>query len=157
MTITIRPAQEPDIEFLVAMNRLVHALHLAAAPAVFKPHDWGAVAELFRSRLEKPDVRVLIASVGEDPAGYAVAVVHEQAETALTLARRYLVLDEIGVSPAQRRQGVARALIEHMLAEARAQGICDVQLSTWSFNAEGQAAFEAVGFRPMTVRFQRSS
>jgi hypothetical protein len=48
-------------------------------------------------------------------------------------------------------------LVERVLANARAQGVRDVQLTCWSFNAEARAAFEALGFRPMTVRFQRES
>ena len=59
--------------------------------------------------------------------------------------------------PAHRQRGVARTLVERVLASARAQGVRDVQLTCWSFNAEAQAAFEALGFRPMTVRYQRES
>jgi ribosomal protein S18 acetylase RimI-like enzyme len=157
MSIRIRIAEERDLGFLVEMNRIVHELHVAAAPAVFKAHEAGAVAEMFRARLGREDVHMWIAQVGDVPVGYAVVVDHVQAESALCFARRFYVLDEIGVSPAHRRQGVARALIERVLVDAQTHGIRDVQLSTWSFNGDAQAAFQALGFRPMTVRFQRPS
>lgn len=157
MTITVREAQERDIDLLVEMNRIVHDLHIAAVPAFFKHPEPGAVAELFRSRLRQPEGRVWIASVGEVPAGYAVSVIRERPENAICSAQRFYELEEVGVLPAHRQRGVARTLVNRVLADARAQGVRDVQLTCWSFNAEAQAAFEALGFRPMTVRFQRES
>jgi ribosomal protein S18 acetylase RimI-like enzyme len=157
MTITVREAQERDVDLLVDMNRIVHDLHVAAVPAYFRHPEPGAVAELFRSKLRRPEVRVWIASIGEVPVGYAVSVCRERLESAICLARRFHELDEIAVSPAHRQSGVARALVERVLADARAQGVRDVELTAWSFNSDAQAAFEALGFRPMTVRFQRES
>jgi ribosomal protein S18 acetylase RimI-like enzyme len=157
MTITVSEAQERDIDLLVDMNRMVHDLHIAAVPAYFRHPEPEAVAELFRSRLRKPESHVWIASFGEVPAGYAVSVVRERLENAICSAQRFYELEEVGVSPAHRQRGVARALVERVLAEARAQGVRDVQLTCWSFNAEAQAAFEALGFRRLTVRFQHES
>lgn len=157
MTITVREAQERDIDLLVDMNGIVHELHIAAEPAYFRHPEPGAVAELFRSRLLQPEARVWIASVGEVPAGHAVAVIRERPENAFCWAQRFYELEEVLVSPAHRQRGVARALVERALAHARAQGVCDVQLNCWSFNAEAQAAFAALGFRPLMVRFQRES
>lgn len=157
MTITVREAQERDIDFLVDMSLTVHDLHIAAAPAYFKHPEPRAVAELFRSRLRQPELHVWIASVGQEPVGYVVSVIRERPENATCSAQRFYDLVEIGVSPAHRQKGVARALVERVLAQARTQRVRDVQLTCWSFNADAQAAFEALGFRPMTVRFQYES
>jgi ribosomal protein S18 acetylase RimI-like enzyme len=154
MMVTIREAQERDIDFLVDMNRIVHDLHRAAAPGYFKDPEPETVAELFRSRLRQSETRVWIASIGEVPVGYAVSVTRERPENALCCARRFCELDEIAVSPAHWKQGVARALVERVLADARTHGVPDVELTAWSFNAAAQTAFEALGFRPMVVRFQ---
>jgi ribosomal protein S18 acetylase RimI-like enzyme len=154
MTVTVREAQEHDIDFLVDMNRMVHELHRAAAPEYFRRPETGDLAELFRSRLQQPEARVWIASVCEVPVGYAVSVFRERSENTLCFARRFYELEEIGVSPAHRHRGVARALVERVLADAHTQGIRDVELTAWSFNSNAQAAFEALGFRPMTIRFQ---
>jgi ribosomal protein S18 acetylase RimI-like enzyme len=156
-TITVRQAHQRDVDLLVDMNRIVHDLHIAAAPAYFKHPEPAAVAELFRSRLQLPEARIWIADIDEVAAGYAVSVIRERPETTICSTQRFYELEEVGVSPAQRQRGVARALVERVLADARAQGIRDVQLTCWSFNVEAQAAFEALGFRPMTVRFQRES
>jgi len=44
MTITVREASEHDLDFLVEMNRSVHELHLAAAPAYLQQPQPQAVA-----------------------------------------------------------------------------------------------------------------
>jgi ribosomal protein S18 acetylase RimI-like enzyme len=139
------------------MNRIVHDLHLAAAPAYFRQPEPGELAELFRNRLRQPEISVWIASVDDIPAGYAVSVARERPENVICVARRFYELDELAVSPAHRRQGVARALVERVLADSRERGISDVEITTWAFNSAAQSAFVALGFRPMTVRFQHAS
>jgi GNAT superfamily N-acetyltransferase len=155
MTITVRVAEDRDIGQLVEMNRIVHDLHVAAEPTYFRKPEPGGVAELFRARLRQSEVRIWIASFGKVPVGYAVSVLRERPASAICCAQRCYELEEVGVSPVHRRKGVARALVERVLAEARAQAVPNVQLTCWYFNAEAQAAFEALGFRPLTVRFQR--
>lgn len=157
MQITVRDADEGDVELLAALNGIVHQLHVAAVPTHFKQPEPGAVAESFRSKLRRTDVRIWIASAGETPVGYAVVGIRQRVETELCHARSFYEVDEICVSPAHRRQGLARALLERALAEARSQGVRDVELSSWSFNADAHAAFEALGFRPKVVRFGRES
>ena len=52
----------------------------------------------------------------------------------------------IGVSPAARRQGVARALITHVEAAARAAGAGGVVIITGFDNVGAQAAYRASGY-----------
>ena len=155
--LSIRNAEERDVNVLTDLSRYVHDVHVAAEPAYFKPFVSGVIAESFRSRLQHRDVRACIASVGDVPVGYAVVVLRERPEDARCLARRFCEVEEIGVSPAHRQHGVASALIEHVLREARSLGIHGLELTSWSFNATAHAAFEALGFRPMIVRFRRES
>jgi aminoglycoside 3-N-acetyltransferase I len=154
LSITIAHAKERDVAILTELSRLVHDMHVEAHPAYFKPFEPGAIGAQFRSRLLRPEVRVCIASLGELPVGYVVAVLSERPEDARCLARRFYAIEEIAVSAAHRRQGVARALIEHVQGEARSLGVDGVELSSWSFNGAAHAAFEALGFRPMVVRFR---
>jgi ribosomal protein S18 acetylase RimI-like enzyme len=157
MVLAIRDANGADIELLVELNRCVHDLHLAALPRYFKQPAPDAVAELFRSRLERDDVRVWIASIDVAAVGYAVSVLRERPENTLCLARRFLEVEEIGVARGHREKGVARALIERAITEARSQDIPDLELTSWAFNVDAHAAFQALGFQPMIVRFRHQS
>ncbi|HEY6724422.1 MAG TPA: GNAT family N-acetyltransferase [Polyangiaceae bacterium] len=154
ITITITKAQERDVSVLTELSRFVHDLHVEAHPEYFKPFEPGAISEEFGSRLRRSNVRVFIAWLGELPLGYALAGLSERAADARCLARRFYAIEEIAVSPLHRQRGVARALVERVLAEARSLGIEDVELTSWSFNHAAHAAFEALGFRSMVVRFR---
>jgi ribosomal protein S18 acetylase RimI-like enzyme len=157
MVLAIRDATAADLEALVELNRCVHDIHLAALPRYFKQPAADAVAELFRSRLDRKDIRVWIASIDGKAVGYAVSALRERPENALCLARRFFELEEIGVARGHRKKGVARALIERAIAEARSKGIPDLELTSWAFNVDAHAAFRALGFQPMIMRFRHQS
>jgi len=59
---------------------------------------------------------------------------------------RRLVLWHLYVSPARRRQGVARALLQSVEAHALAVEARHIWLETSSLNAPGVAAYRALGF-----------
>jgi ribosomal protein S18 acetylase RimI-like enzyme len=143
MTFTIRDADDRDIDLLTELNRFVRDLHIAALPTYFKHPQPGAVAELFRSRLGSQEVRVWIASIGEVAVGYAVSVFRQRPGNTLCSARQFYELEEIAVSFAHRRQGVARALVERALTDARQQGVPDLELTSWAFNSAAHEAFQA--------------
>jgi hypothetical protein len=44
-------------------------------------------------------------------------------------------------------------LVARVLGEARSQGL-EVELTSWAFNTDAHAAFRALGFSPMIVRFR---
>jgi ribosomal protein S18 acetylase RimI-like enzyme len=66
----------------------------------------------------------------------------------LTLGEAWMVRD-LYVSPPARRRGVARALLAHVVDEARAAGARRVSLQTESDNASALALYASAGFRPV--------
>ncbi len=60
----------------------------------------------------------------------------------------------MGVQARHRRAGIGRALVGHVVAGAREQGIDDVELQSWAFNQNAQRAFTNLGFAPKVVRFE---
>ena len=157
MPVTIRAAEDRDVGLLAELNRFVLDMHVDALPAYFKRAEPRAVAVSFRSMLERPEIRAFIASIDDVPVGYAVVAFRERPESALCLARRALEIDELAVSPSHRRRGVARALVERALAEARSQGVSEVEVTSWVFNTDARAAFQALGFKPMLVRYRHGN
>jgi GNAT superfamily N-acetyltransferase len=157
MTIITRKAGPDDADVLAALNQTVQDLHVAHRPDYFKHVDSTTIADWFRSTLQKTGTRAWIADVDGTPAGYALTVTHERAESAFCHAWRSCEIDQVAVLPPYRRMGVARALIACAFAEARSRGIRDLELTSWSFNAEAQEAFRALGFAPKTMRFGRAT
>jgi ribosomal protein S18 acetylase RimI-like enzyme len=87
-------------------------------------------------------------------AGYVVRVAHERPAGLFCSARRWWEIDQIAVGGADRGSGVARALVQHVVAQAHAQGIVEIELTCWAFNQDAQAAFKKLGFVPKHVRFE---
>ena len=152
----VRPAGVDDITALVNLNRFVQDLHFMNVPQRFRPMDEKAVSGWFRSMMDIPDARAWIVESMGSPVGYVLAVTYDRPENPFCHRRLFCEIDHIAIAPAFRKKGLARALVERVLGDALSRGIQDVELSSWCFNNEAHAAFDALGFRRQLVRFSRT-
>jgi ribosomal protein S18 acetylase RimI-like enzyme len=129
--------------------------HVTHQPDYFKDADSGWVADWFSSMLQNPGVRVWVAEVGSVAAGYALTITHDRPENVFCFGPRFCEIDHIAVSPAFRRRGVARALIERVPEDARLRALRDVELTSWCFNGDAHKTFRALGFMQKVIRFGR--
>jgi len=157
MTINVRQATSDDVQALVVLNGSVQELHVIHQPDYFKETAPRSVADWFSSMLQNPAVRIWFAELGGFPAGYALTVAHDRSENAFCFARRFCEIDQIAVSPVFRRRGVARALIERALEDARFRAFPEVEVASWCFNTDAHEAFRALGFTQKVTRFGRKS
>lgn len=149
----LRPAVAADADCLVSLNASVHELHVLERPEFFRATDAGELSEWFRELLAKPTTRCWIAWVDGTAAGYVLMREHQRAATVFCRARHWHEIEQIGVEPSRRRQGIGQALLRTALAAAAATSASDVELASWSFNRDAQALFARVGFRPRLARF----
>ena len=128
--------------------------------------DRMTAAAWFESVLKKPGVAAWIASHRGEDVGFVLTLTHDRADNAFQYARRILVIEQIAVLPEARRLGIASALLERVLAAARAASTADglggasaldVELSAWAWNSDAQAALQVSGFTPKLVRLPRSA
>jgi GNAT superfamily N-acetyltransferase len=152
--VTIRVASPGDGATLAALFQHVHGLHVAARPDFFRAAPLDEAAEWLVSLMEGPRSRIWIAESDGRPIGYILAYFHEQIGRRFSHPRRWCEIDQIAVVPDQRRRGVARALAQAVLDEARGRDIRDIELSSWSFNVEAHEAFRRLGFTPKVIRFE---
>jgi GNAT superfamily N-acetyltransferase len=59
------------------------------------------------------------------------------------------------VRPEYRRQGIGKALLEHVIAQARAEGALRVMLLTDGDNERAQALYRKMGFTPSSMLAMR--
>jgi GNAT superfamily N-acetyltransferase len=59
------------------------------------------------------------------------------------------------VRPEHRRKGIGKALLEYVIAQARAEGALRVMLLTDSDNASAQALYRKLGFTPSSMLAMR--
>ena len=113
------------------------ALLLAAAPLLDRPPQ----REAARAFLADPRNYFLLATVDNTPAGFIRAHALAQFDT----PRPQFFLYEIGVDPAFRRRGIARALIETLHDHARALGAEEDFVLTNPSNGPALALYRATG------------
>lgn len=149
----IRPAVVADAECLARLNGSVHARHLQERPEFFRATDAHELAAWFRELLPKPTTRCWIAAVDALAAGYVLMREHQRPATVFCRPRHWHEIEQIGVEPSFRRQGIGHALIRTALAAAAETSASDVELASWSFNREAHALFARSGFAPRLARF----
>jgi GNAT superfamily N-acetyltransferase len=154
MALLIRDATPADADRLTPIVREVQELHLAARPDTFKAASDEDLTRGLRSLLEAPNTRLLLAERDGELAGYLVVVVRERLPLHIVHADSWWELDQIAVRASHRRQGVGRALVERLVADARAAGVRRLELMSWTFNQGAHRAFESYGFRSKSVRFE---
>ena len=152
--LSIRLATLSDAATLAELNGEVQGLHVAERPDQFKVTDPEQVAAWYRQRLEEAGVRIWVAELDAELVGYLLALERQRDDGPFCPARSWWELDQVAVRSRCRRRGVARALIEKALAEARTAGVHEVEFNTWSFNDAAQRAFARFGFKPKVVRFE---
>jgi GNAT superfamily N-acetyltransferase len=140
-TITVRQATPDDATELARMLDLFDGM--------------GATSEQVAARMLACQ-SVLTTFIGEldgQPAGFACLrlVPHLQGD------EPYAELTDIFVDAPFRRRGVARALIAHVEAAARATGASDVVIITGFDNEGARAAYRAVGYVDWALAMRKPS
>ncbi len=154
--ITVRPADERDVPALVALNRVVQALHAEAEPSVFRPRDDLPGIEAFhRMALGGEGLHTFVAELGGEVVGYASLEVQRRRAHTFAWAHSRLYVHQVSVDPGCRRRGVGRALMDGVDALATELSLPEVALDTWTFNAEARRFFEALGYSVYNLRFRK--
>lgn len=152
----IRSAAAGDELTLAALAAFAQPAHAAAHPEHFRAARRRDVGDWFAALLRQPTAAVWIATDDSGAGvGYVTAQFHEQPDSPFAFARRWCEIDQLVVAPAHRRRGVARALVEAVVDDARANGVRDVEVSVWSFNDNAQAMFRRLGFSPRALCLRR--
>ena len=148
--VIIREATPADVHILAQLNREVQQIHVEAHPHVFKQltNDLSVVEAWILDR----EGTFFISELDGLPMGYAYVEVIDRPENPFTFAWRFMVIDQIAVSPLYQGRGVGRELVARCVAFASASGAKQVLLNTWDFNHQAQAFFRRCGFE--TVRYQ---
>ena len=117
-------AQPKDREAVEALAQQVQGMHLAWRPDLFAEADCLYPEERFQEAVRKRELYV--AKLGGEVAGYALLLIAEIDAPALT-KRRIMKVEELCVEESCRGQGIGRAMMEDILALARA-----FRCRTWS-------------------------
>jgi ribosomal-protein-alanine N-acetyltransferase len=127
-SVTIEPARPEDVDAVAAIEVTAFA------------DPWTRPA--FDAAVRERHARFRVARSGGGIVGYVIA---------------WFVLDEgeianLAVAPAARRCGVARALLDVVIADARSAGIAQLFLEVRESNVAARALYATRGFKPVARR-----
>lgn len=112
------------------------ALFDRVAPDVF---DHPVERRQLSHYLATPGHHLMVAIVGGEIVGQVAAVVHRHPDGRPT----ELYIDEVGVTPAFHRRGIARSLLDAMLAFGKELGCQEAWVGTEPDNVAAKALYEA--------------
>ena len=142
----IRFAELEDLDRVNELRRQVNDLHVAGAPAFFKPGFADELRDFIYTIFEDPQKEILVCEREGRICGFAVLHAVSKPENPFKYAQSYLDIDEFGVDERCRRQGIASAMIAFIRDWAKKQGFERLELNMWEFNREALAFYEAAGF-----------
>lgn len=146
MAISIRRAEEKDIEKTMVLLREVHDLHAKLRPDIFIEGATKYTPEELRGIFANSDTPVF-AAVDEDGemVGYAFCVMKQPPFTTNMKQIRTLYIDDLCVDESCRGQHVGTLLFEFVKQYAREQGCHDVTLNVWEGNDNARRFYEKMG------------
>lgn len=127
-------------------------MHLAWRPDLFAEADCLYPEERFQEAVRKRELYV--AKLGGEVAGYALLLIAEIDAPALT-KRRIMKVEELCVEESCRGQGIGRAMMEDILALARAFRCRDLELKVYPQNEGALAFYRACGFQIRNISMSR--
>lgn len=143
----------PPVEVRLATPADVDALMELYQQARYEQVHLRTAVEQVRGRLERAlhdgAVRVLLATVGSRPAGYALLSPH--ALLPLT-SNPGPCLEHLHVVPEMRRRGVGRSLLRRALALAQEEGAEELTCTVLPQDREYTRYMARLGFAPVVVR-----
>lgn len=149
----IRKLAESDYHQMVALYKELDELHVQARPDYFVHREEVYPQEHFLHNLAYPGGLQLGAFEGETLVGFAGATLWE--ESGMVKDVKTVCLDNIYVSPAWRRRGIAAKLFSEVESWAKAQGAIRLDLHTWDFNKSAIALYLAMGMAPQRYVFEK--
>lgn len=147
-SVNLRPALPDDAAALAELGR---DSFVAKFGAMYRPEDLAAflasqhTPQVVARQLADPAYRIVLAERDGALAGYCKLVFacgwpdHVRGDHAIELKQLY-------TAPGATGGGIGTALMDWALAEARAEGADEIQLSVWSGNTDAQRFYHRYGF-----------
>jgi ribosomal protein S18 acetylase RimI-like enzyme len=152
--ILIRPAQEDDIAELTRLGMGIQKLHAHGRPDIFREPDLEALKAFFEARIAD-DSHILIADTPKGAVGYVLAGYMVREANPFKCASSVFYIHHIAVQPSHQEAGVGRRLMDSASDLAGRLGAATLRLDSWHFNVDAHRFFEAQGFAPVNLIFER--
>ena len=146
--ITIRRAEDKDIDGLLALLSQVLEIHAALRPDIFISGTTKYTREELSQMLKQEDRPVYVAVDEEDAVkGYAFCVIRNQPFTTTMVPFTSLYIDDLCVDASERGQHLGLRLFEYVKDQAKQLGCYEITLNVWEGNDSARSFYEKMGMR----------
>ena len=152
---TIRDATFEDIERAAFLGAQIVRLHHAVDPSrFFLPENVEqGYAWWLRQEIERPEAVVMVAECEGEIVGYCYGAVEERDWA--VLIEQHGIVHDVYVVESARRKGVARALVNAVIAKLEAKGVPILKVSIMVQNEGAQRLVQSLGFQNTMLEFTR--
>ena len=140
-------AEEKDLDIINELRKQVNDIHVEGRPDVFKAGFGNEIRDFAKVIINGENSNIIVAERNGVICGMACVDYVNKPETPYSKARNFYHVQEIAVDVNHRRQGVAKDLLEFMIADAKKRNLGKIELDVWEFNDSAIEFYQAVGFR----------
>lgn len=135
MEISVRRAEEKDIDRIVALLKVIAYEHHKGRPDLFREGRKKYSAHEVRDILYEEDRAVFVAVDENDYVlGYLFSYIIDQRTASLFRNFKTLYIDDLCIDENFRNTGIGNKLFAHSVEFARECGCYNIELNVWSFN-----------------------
>ena len=149
MPITVRRAQERDMDKILTLLGEVLELHAKIRPDLFVPGTTKYTREELLKIISDDKTPVFVADDGGDVAGYAFCVIKQPSFSTNMTNVKTLYIDDLCVDENIRGKHIGTLLFDHVKEQARELGCQYVTLNVWEGNDNARRFYDKMG---MSVR-----
>lgn len=143
----VRFAEEKDLDIINELRKQVNDIHVEGRPDVFKAGFGTEIRDFAKVIMNGENSDIIVAERNGVICGMVCVDYVNKPETPYSKARSFYHVQEIAVDVNYRRQGVAKELLEFMIADAKKRKLGKIELDVWEFNDSAIEFYQAVGFR----------
>ena len=152
----IRNAKKTDIPALFTLLQQVLTVHADKRPDVFKAGSTKYTVKELEELLNNPRTPVFVFVDEKDCVqGYAFCQYVSIENNNILQSTSYLYLDDLCVDENHRKQGIGKALLSHVIEQAKQNGCSSLRLNVWSLNESAMRFYEQSGFAPLSLKMEK--
>ncbi|MBP3916573.1 GNAT family N-acetyltransferase [Clostridium sp.] len=142
----VRYANREELERVNELRKVVNEVHCKGRPDIFKDGFCKELQDFIYTIWESKNSDVIVAIRDNEICGFACVDYIEKPESPFSLERRFYHINELGVDPKHRRQGIATELFSFIKEEASRRNFDKIELDMWEFNEDALKFYESLGF-----------
>jgi ribosomal protein S18 acetylase RimI-like enzyme len=154
--INIRAASLRDLDGVYQVFLLSDTLHRQVHPEIFQQTlEPETTKEYLISAIKSKDAALFIAEHRDEIVGGILAWVCHTPNNPVFVPRKYLNIENLIVAQGFRRQGIGKALMEHIQHWSEERGIEQIQLTVWDFNQAAREFYKNLGYLTLHCQMRK--